>query len=226
MDQNITRKLARNSFLLSVLLHLLFLLLVTTVVFLQPEKQKIPPQVYTPAYVYKGAMTPSVSRSSKQATAHQETSRNTQATPIHAKSSIQHTTRPMQQKSFMDMSRDVIRSEQMQATMNTFENVEPILMIGDPNQPPDPFLKELARCLSANLHYPTMEGELGSHGRVLVSMIVHPEGDITNVQIVRSSDNPHFDNAALYASNQAPTLRGANRFLNKPKYFVVGFIFN
>ena len=71
-----------------------------------------------------------------------------------------------------------------------------------------------------------MEGNFGLRGRVLVSLVLHPEGFYSNVQIVQSSENNDFDNAALYAVNSAPKVIGADHFLDKPKRFIVGFIFD
>jgi hypothetical protein len=43
---------------------------------------------------------------------------------------------------------------------------------------------------------------------------------------VQSSQNEDLDAAALYAVNKAPRIDGADRFLAKPKTFVVGFLFH
>ena len=56
MHKSLIHKLTRYSFILSVILHLLLILSFTTVVMMYPEENKKPPQLYTPAYVYTGAI--------------------------------------------------------------------------------------------------------------------------------------------------------------------------
>jgi len=238
MNARQTKKIAKYSFILSILLHLLFFLFIATVITIQPEKQQKNFEDYVPAYTYKGAITPSSAPS--HANKSQESQQNSQKSLEHEvptdrdglatqlQSGSQAHNQPVHpiQRSILDMSRDVIRQDQMRETMQDMQNIEPILLIGDKSLPPDPLIQLLGHALSANLIYPRMEGELGSKGRVLVAFIFHPkEGSFSNVRIVRSSDNPNFDNAALYAVNKAPKVIGADRFLPQPKYFVVGFVF-
>lgn len=233
-----SKKAARNFFLLSLLLHLLFIVGVTTVITLQPvqERQKSP-HLYVPSYVYKGAITPVVSRKSVHSTqaSNDQASRKVED-HFHqteqakfsedTQSLANRGTSQSHQKSILQMSRDMIRQDQMQEAVADHENIEPILLIGDKSVPADPLIRLMGRALSANLIYPKIEEYLDSRARVLVAFVLHPEGNFTNVQVVKSSDNTNFDNAALYAVNKAPNIPGARRFLPKPKYFVVGFIFD
>jgi TonB family protein len=232
MDMSKTKRLAQKSFLLSLLLHLLFSLGVVTVITNElPEKKKNTPAPSVPSYVYKSTHTPPYVPKYTQSTpnvkqAHKNTTSPTQTQQTEkSQPTSRYGLKHAKQKSIMEMTRDVIRQDQVTQTMTNLENIEPMLMIGDHSSAPDPFLQALGHSLSANLNYPKMEGELGGRGRVLVAMVLHPEGNFTNVQIVRSSENSNFDAAALYAVNKAPPVAGANRFLSKPKYFVVGFIF-
>jgi TonB family protein len=124
------------------------------------------------------------------------------------------------------MSRSIIQHNQVDAAVSNLNNTEPpILLIGDHHALVDPLIKLLARSLSANFHYPKIEGIFGARGRVLVELVLHPEGYFSDVQIVQSSDIQDFNTAALYAVNMAPTVVGVNKFLPKAKRFVVGFIF-
>ncbi len=220
----------RHSFLLSLLLHVLLIGGFTTILILEItpiDKYKKPPQLYIPSFVYKAAITPTLS-SPAQKSATQPSVPEKSLTKIKepnvtkSKYGLTH----QHKKSFMDMSRDILRQDQVQQTFNNLAESEPILLIGDKNELPDPLLKLLGRALSANFNYPKLEGSLGVRGRTIVSMVLHPEGYFTNVQLVKSSDNPHFDMAAIYAVNKAPRIEGISKLLLKPKYFIVGFIFN
>ncbi|MEO8400273.1 MAG: hypothetical protein ABI597_00570, partial [Gammaproteobacteria bacterium] len=56
MQKSLTRKLLQNGVLLSLFLHLLFLLGTTTIIIFPAKK---PEKHYVPSYVYSGSITPS-----------------------------------------------------------------------------------------------------------------------------------------------------------------------
>lgn len=207
----------RYVFLLSLLLHLLILFIITARIsfILQPEKEneRKPPQLYVPSYMYTGALNTPAAQQTVSHTA-------------LAKKSVPSEKNGILQKSIMDMSRAVIQQDQINNALSHMQNTQPILMIGDDTESVDPLTKLIGISLSAHFTYPRMEGSFGVKGRVLVEMVLHPEGYYTDVKIVRSSNNRNFDMAALYAVNKAPTVVGADRFLSKPKYLIVGFIFD
>ena len=226
----ITNKLTRNSFLLSVIFHLLlllFLLIISTIIHFNPEENtKKPPQLYIPSYVYKGAITPAVQ--------HQVTSNTSQPQQVASTQPMQPIQKPQTksrfssspQKSILNMSRSIIQQNQMNTALNNLNDSEPpILLVGDKHALVDPLIKLVGRALSAHFHYPKIEGTFGARGVVYVQLVIHPEGYFSDVQIVQSSDIQDFDAAALYAVNTAPTVVGIDKFLPKPKRFIVGFIF-
>ena len=97
--------------------------------------------------------------------------------------------------------------------------------MGDLNQVADPIVKLLGRSLSAHFQYPDTEGILGIKGKVILELILHPNGNITGIRMLKSSHNQNLDSAALYAANTAPTVLGADKFLSTPMRFVIGFVF-
>ena len=129
-------------------------------------------------------------------------------------------------RSLLDFSRNIIHQNQMRQAVSQLKSEDPILLIGDKNEIADPFTRLIGRALSAHFIYPRTEGEFGIKGRVLVKLMLNPNGRFTDVQIVRSSNNRHFDSAALYAVNAAPAIRGITKFLTKPKQVMVQFIFD
>lgn len=244
MQAALTKKLNRNSFLFSLIFHLailLILLIVSTIITLNPvEQEKKSPQLYIPSYVYKGAITPTVQHQvAKTASNTQSFTESQSAAPniqkVQNKPSVLPSqikkvsvrkNNPFQQKSILDMSRSIIQQNQVNAAIDNLNNTEPpILLVGDKHAIVDPLIKLLGRSLSAHFHYPKIEGTFGARGRVYVELVLHPEGYFSDVQIVQSSEIQDFDAAALYAVNTAPTVVGANKFLPKPKRFIVGFIF-
>jgi TonB family protein len=118
-----------------------------------------------------------------------------------------------------------LKANQLEDIRNNLSDTEPVLMIGDPNTPADPLIKLMARSLSTYFRYPDTEGMMGIKGRVLVKLTLHPEGYYSDIQLIQSSDNGSLDAAALFAVNKAPKVIGADRFMQKPKRFLVGFVF-
>jgi TonB family protein len=253
MQRSMIRQLTRNSFWLSVLLHLLILLSIILAMFFQPEEEhKKPPNLYIPSFVYTGAIKPSQhsqsvrnphapsnqpitrsvnrARMTEQATAQDDTRQpqkitgkksivSTRSAPPPAETSID---RP---RSILASSMAALKANQLEDISNNLSDTEPVLMIGDPNTPADPLIKLMARSLSTYFRYPDTEGMMGIKGRVLVKLTLHPEGYYTDVQLIKSSDNESLDAAALFAVNKAPKVIGADRFMQKPKRFMVGFVF-
>lgn len=244
MHATITKKLTRNSFLLSLVIHLLlliFLLMISTIITRNPvEITKKSPQLYVPSYVYKGAITPAIQHSITQNTPQsQPTAEAKPSAPpiqkVQAPSGTLPSTQknmaikkiePFKQKSVLDMSRNFITHNQVDSALSNLNNSEPpILLIGDRHAIVDPLVKLVGRSLSAHFHYPRIQGTFGARGRVYIELVLHPEGYFSDVQIVQSSEIEDFNAAALYAVNTAPTVVGVDKFLPKAKRFVVGFIF-
>jgi TonB family protein len=216
----------RRSFLISVILHLLLVVSTTIIITFNPENNQKPAQYYTPAYVYHGAITPVMQSQRSQQIKSSQSQSELDSDNKPAEKTVPPKQKMHLSKSVLAMSQEVLKTDQMNKALSNLKNQEPILLIGDANATVDPLIKLLGRSLSAHFNYPKIEGNLGMRGRVLVEMVLHPEGYYTDVQIVHSSNNQDFDAAALYAVNTAPKVVGADRFISQPKYFIVGFIFN
>ena len=244
MQLSVPPKLSQNSFFLSIILHILllcFLLSISTVMTFRPKEVQKPPQLYLPSYVYRGAITPppvirtqtkpSVTQpdtSENNATQIQKAQNKTGTLPSGTQAKSESRTKnPLFQKNILAMSQHLIQQNQVDSALNNMNNSEPpILLIGDKQSIVDPLIKLLGRSLSANFHYPKIEGNFGVRGRVYVGLVLHPEGYFSDVEIVEASEIQDFNAAALYAVNTAPRVVGADKFLSGPKRFVVGFIFD
>ena len=214
----------RHTLWLSLFLHSLFLMTFSMVIVL-PEENHKSPQLYVPSYVYKGAITPAMRQPSMMTSSLQQAKQNAQnktnSEQTVYKPAAKHGIYP---KSMLAASFASLQSSQLKE-LSTPKNTEPILLIGDENEMADPLIRLLGRSLSAHFNYPKTEGMLGIKGKVILGLTLHPNGSFSNVEMLRSSNNQSLNAAALYAVNTAPPVFGADRFLDKPKHFVIGFVF-
>lgn len=222
------------SFWLSLLFHLLLLLSLFTL-FTTPPAPQLPqktPNYFVPAYTYSGSIKPAATAVTPKATAEATKPTETPDTPPApqkqalalkpVKPPAKHVAR--RQPSLIAASFNMLQQEQF-AALDEPREKDPIYLVGDDSQPADPLIKLLGHALSAHFKYPETAGRLGIRGKVIVELVLHPEGYLSNIHIVRSSSNHDLDTAALYAANSAPTVEGANRFIDKPKRFVIGFVY-
>lgn len=241
---NISQTRRQFSFWLSLLFHVLVILSLFTLFTTQPapqqqQQQKLP-NYFVPAYTYTGSIKPAAAQATAKATPKETIQANKpsdapDSPPVPEKQEL--ALKPVKpptstakraarrQPSLIAASFNMLQQDQITA-MNEPVEEDPIYLVGDDSQPADPLIKLLGHALSAHFKYPETAGRLGIRGKVIVEMVLHPEGYISNVHIVRSSSNQDLDSAALYAANSAPTVEGADRFIDKPKHFVVGFVYN
>jgi TonB family protein len=246
MHSRLINRFPRKSFLVAVILHLLFLLSFVAIITIQPTVEpKLPDLQNIPSYIYNGAIQPTTATEQNTAsnatinpeeqpensTEIKEQAPVTQPTPhtIYTKPKLKRVSAQQfwgYHESVMDNSRQVLRQNRIERAMNKSKDPEPILLVGDANADANPLVKLMARALSRNFQYPKIEGNFGIHGKVLVQLTFSPDGYFSDPEIIESSNNDNFDAAALYAINKAPKVIGANRYLSAPKSYVVGFIFN
>lgn len=227
MQRSMTKRIVINTFWLSVLLHLLFLAGFTLVIVWQPQvQQEKAPNVYVPSYVYTGkTATVQQHRAVRSETKQRVENKTQQQAQKAEKSLLPEAKKGIPKKTIFASTMDMLQQNQLRAISQSLKSSEPIYLIGEENGVSDPFILLIGKALSAHFEYPRTAGELGIRGRVLVRMTIHPGGYFSDVQIVKSSNTQDFDNAALYAVNQAPVIQGLDHFLSEPKSIVVGFIF-
>lgn len=225
-------KLPRNSFFwLSLILHLILLICFFLFVNLQPNEQQKRPNLYVPSYVYKGSMTPPQQHTTTSNTQTKQTAQATQSTQPsqRARTSKQsHNHLPVSPNgislnSILASTQTVV---QQSASHRPPREEDPIYLVGDSQQEADPLIRMLGKALSAHFEYPRIAGEFGVTGRAVLAMTLHPEGYLSDIEIVKSSNNADLDAAALYSANNAPKIDGVDRFITAPKRFVIGYIFD
>jgi TonB family protein len=228
MFKRLVKRLLPPALILSLFLHLLILLSVTVMIFApRVEEQQKSPELYTPAYVYKGGITASSLSSPKPVKMQKEMASNPLPPTSQQKEqlSTSKSTKREVKKSVLSMTYQFLQQNQHAMIAHLKQEQEPIYLVGDSNSPVDPLIRLLARALSAHFDYPREAGMFGIRGRAVISMTLHPNGHLSNVQLLQSADNEDLDAAALYAVNSAPLVKGANKFMSEPKVFVIGFIF-
>jgi TonB family protein len=253
MQRSIIKKISRHSFWLSVLLHLLVLFFLFKILTTPPPEEKSKafntPTPVVPAYTYTGSIKPSSPGQATQnshnpekstATNNEKAARATKPSEHLEKisslnktgdlaPSVKRMPKPktktaITSASLLADSFNMLKEDQLKE-MTQSNEYEPIHLIGDDDAPADPLIKLIGRSLSAHFQYPHAAGQLGIKGRVIIKLTLHPEGYYSHVQMLKSSDNQDLDAAALYAVNTAPRVVGADRFISKPKRFVIGFVF-
>lgn len=229
MFKRLVKRLLPPALILSLLLHLLILVSVTVMIFAprEEEQQQKSPELYAPAYVYKGGVTASSLSSPKPVKMQKEMASNPLPPTSQQKeqlSTSKNTKREIK-KSVLSMTYQFLQQNQHAMIAHLKQEQEPIYLVGDKMSPVDPLIRLLAQALSAHFDYPREAGMFGIRGRAVISMMLHPNGHLSDVQLLQSADNEDLDAAALYAVNSAPLVKGANKFMSEPKVFVIGFIF-
>lgn len=206
MRFNVTKKIVRHTLVLSLLLHLLVLFSMT-MMWVEAKPLQKPPSMFVPSYVYQSATTPPPELP-------QTVTKKVMADKNGIEKPVPQHHSAAQQKSAPPVARKIPNKQE-----------EPIHLIGDKNTIPSPIIKLLGRALYKHLKYPRIAVEFRLTGTAYVGFTLRPDGLITDVKIVRSSDAGVLDDEARNAVNAISPLAGVDQFVKKPKYMVIGIIF-
>lgn len=222
------KQLLSASFLISLLLHVLLLLIFSTVIFFDVSETKKPPNNYVPAYVQQApaqSMQAISNNQMKSTKSKQVTLQKNKLSTLSALPKPSKPSKPFPKRSVLSLTYAVLNQRQQAMIASLNKKQDPIYLIGDKSQPADALTRLLGRSLSAHFTYPNEAGMLGIKGKVIIGMNLHPNGELSDIQIIQSSHYSDFDSAALYAVNTAPNVKGADKFISRPRHFVVGFVF-
>lgn len=212
---------AYAAFVISLLLHLIFLLIY--LLLLKNEQKKPPEYQSKPYHSYVQSYTapaPHMQQHAKSAQQQTPVVEKNDSVVLRPKRAVKGATAAQ----LMASSMQYLHNDLMQTVAEQREE-EPVYLIGDKNQPASGIILVLAKALSKHFAYPPAAGKFGIQGRVVLAMTLHPDGHFSDVEMIQSSENRDLDAAALYAVNSAPKVEGAERFLKKPKRFVIGYLF-
>jgi protein TonB len=202
------KKLQWFSILISIALHLLLLVSLSYVLVFHPIPIKEDsPDLYIPAYVSEDQQTPSVLQ--------QENKKNDRpvaddgiekpiATEAAAKSAKAQNANQLTQ---IDLSKD-----------------EPVHMIGNKSID-NPLLTLLGKALTKQLFYPKIALDFRVVGVVLIGFMLHPDGHITDVKLMRSSQAGVLDEAVVKAVHAISPVPHVTQYLKQPKFLVISIIF-
>lgn len=206
-------RIAKYSFWLAVLMHLLFFASVS-VVFLTAEELPPPkaPDLYIPAYTAPSeqASMPDMKQTSKPNKAIEDKKIDASGVIAAKSREKQHTLAHFKPGA--------------QQTLTLPQTEEPVHLIGD-EKVDKSLMVLIGKALSAHLSYPKIAVDFNLRGRALVGFTLYPDGHVTELQLVKSSGASVLDTAVLDAVNAMTPLKNVAEYLTEPQYMVIGVIF-
>lgn len=213
MQIRIVKIVRSNGFwLLSLLIHLFLLLSFTFLFIYQPEHQwEKKPALNIPSYLYHEAA----------ASARQQKMQSKENL-LADKTGLLNPAQSHQENKQQRVT-NTIKANQSKA-IHTPKNLQGVHLIGD-KKLDEPLIKILGTALSAHLMYPKIAEDFGLRGVAFVGFTIHPDGQVTDVQLVKTSSTDVLDQAALAAVNAIAPVKNVTTYLNQPRHLVIGFIF-
>lgn len=211
MRRRIANVFLQNSFYLSIFFHLLFLLSFSFVLTYQPKlKEKEPePELFIPSYIFSQEIV---------STPKQPGSQNMQTQQQEVKTSKDGIETSEKNHSLSDYLTNQYRM------MRAYKKIDPVHLIGE-KLIDDPLRKLLGIALTARLIYPKVAMELRLRGVVSIELLLHPDGSVTNIKLVKSSREKILDVAALNAVHDMSPVHNVDLYIKAPKLLVVNVIF-
>ncbi len=213
------RIVQRYSLAIAVLFHLLLLFGMTYVVTIRLQEHRKPGLDIPPAiesYVYNNAV---------NSPAEQPQVPKLPGQQINAAVRQHDAQRPNPVASNADRpDLSMLRKVKQFNVMNVSRKTEPVHLIGDKNVAA-PLLVLLGKALTARLVYPKIAIDFNVRGLVLVGFVLHPDGTISDSQLVRSSGAGVLDNEAMRALNAISPVPDVSPYLNEPRFLVIGILF-
>ena len=214
MREKMAKLFERHTFWLALLCHLLLLSSFSMSLSFMPEKEKSP-AMYIPSYVYHGETNP---------TPQQQPEPQPQQPQKKVDTDKQGIEKPVVHESQRQrQSRAMPQPNQFQE-VDSPQNEQPVHLIGEKNVDA-PLLKLLGQGISAHLIYPKIALDFNLRGVSLIRFVVHPNGQITDVQLVKSSSAGVLDDAALAAIHGMSPVYNVGKYVDKPQTIVFGIIF-
>jgi TonB family protein len=202
------------------LLHLLLIAAYLLLLIYQPALPDLSPATYVPSYTYHEAASappqpPAPPVPQRQSTQSQDQDKRT-SSPIGIEKPV---------SSFKKSDKSEKSANTAKQAVSFSKNNQDVHLIGDKNLP-KPLIKLIARALSARLSYPRVAIDLNIKGTSVVKFLIHPNGQVTQIQLTRSSGAAVLDQAALAAVYAMSPVVNVSAYLEEPKDMEVGIIFN
>ena len=205
MPNRLTSALPRLSFWLAMILHVLFFFLLSSMWILHQTKEEIPAETFIPSYAYHESSHAAFEEKAKPLPQKNiPTSKNGIEKPIF-------NTRAQRFNKIMDITSP--------------KNSEPVHLIGDNKKVPEPLIILLGKALTAKLLYPRAAIDLTVKGMSVIGFVLHPDGHVTDVKLLKSSRADILDQAALAAAMEISPVKNVGQYVTEPKPIVFGIIF-
>lgn len=202
MKVGILKHLQKNSFWLSLLLHLIFLLSILFSIRINHLNNKHDlPDLTIPAYTY-------------------QEEQPVLAAPLPVKKEDT----PPQGLEKPKVQSEASKTQVASQAHKKSEMSEPISLVGD-KKIKKPLLELLGKALAKTLVYPKIAKDFNLRGIAYVSFIIDPSGELEAIRLVQSSGTDLLDQAAVQGVMAISPVGKANQFLQAKKYMVVGIIF-
>lgn len=197
-------KKTQNWFFISMLVHLLMLVNFVSFAFLYTPEVKHNAEKYLPAYIYQPKNNPI-----------------TPPTPIKQTTKAE---KPVQKK----LDRSSIATERrredesisaFQPSSQSFASTRmQMRQLKSDKSVDKPLLRLLYEATVQQLVYPQIAISFRETGVVRIKFLIHPNGQVNNVAMLRSSGYEPLDNAALDAIRAISPVRNVGVYINKPEY--------
>jgi TonB family protein len=206
MSSKVSRAIQKNSLWLVLLCHLLLFSGVSFVWISQAQliKKEERPSLYIPSYVYQAAASSSIQP------------QNTQRSVPTSKSGTEKPAAMTNMSRMLNVNHPI--------DISSSKENEPVHLIGD-KKIDKPLLTLLGKALTAHLVYPKSAIDFKIKGTAVIGFLLQPDGQVTQVQLLKSSKAEVLDKAALAAANAIAPVRHVAPYLDKPKFMVIGIIF-
>jgi len=118
------------------------------------------------------------------------------------------------------------QSVELNQVIRTSANTDsqPVHLVGD-KKLDKPLLAILGKALTAHLVYPKIALDFNLRGVSIVGFTLSPDGRVSAVELLKSSQADLLDQAALSAVREMSPVSGVNTYISKPEPVVIGIIF-
>ncbi len=204
------RSLQKWSFWFAVLLHLLIFLFFSYV-WVHQVKHQDNADIYIPSYAY---------HESAQKAVEQNIPKNQPAKEVPNKKIP--TSKYGIEKPVFDQ-REVRFNQVMDISPK--KSTEPVHLIGDNSKTPQPLIIILGKALTAKLLYPKSAIDLTIGGVSVIGFVLHPDGQVTDVRLLKSSRADVLDEAAIFAASHISPVKNVGPYVKEPMPIVFGIVF-
>jgi TonB family protein len=210
-------RLQNWSFLFAAFLHLLVFLFFSYGWIHQQKKNEDKENLYIPSYAYQEA-----AHTTAQKTV-------TPKTPPIKDAPAKDT-----QKKEVPVSKHGIEKpvfDQREVSFNEVVDIsaknssEPVHLIGDKSKTPQPLIIILGKALTSKLSYPKSAIDLNVGGISVIGFVLHPDGQVTDVRLLKTSRVDVLDEAAIFAANHISPVFSAGPYVKEPMPIVFGIVF-